>query len=134
MKGKPGYVFRVPNNEEGDLFRSLAKKFLNTKTYVFKRRGQDGKPIHKVCMHRYYLHYKPPNGSKDRILLTADNYEFLSKRSAENLRIAIAARKDLTRKVVKELMRVCSDDEDFLSDVAEKLERLYVAKTLLGEE
>ena len=124
----------MPNNEEGDLFRSLAKKFLNTKTYMFKRRGQDGKRIRDTPRHRYYLHYKPPNGSKDRILLSADHYEFLSKRSAENLRIAIAARKDLTRKVVKELMRVCSDDEDFLSDVAEKLERLYVAKTLLGEE
>lgn len=131
MDKKPGYIFRVPNNEEGELFRSLAKKFLNKKTYRLTRRGRDDKPIHKVYMHRYYLFYLDPKN--DLKSFNAFNYEYCRQcniKLAQEFRLTA---KGITRKVVQELKRVCSDDED-LTDVAEKLERLYVAKTLLGEE
>jgi len=130
MKDNPGYIFKVPNTKEGDLFRSLAKKFLS-KTYRFRRRGQDGKHIHQVPMHRYYLQYKDLNN--DLKQLNASQHEYLRRevgRVYQELRVMRGA---VTRNLIKELKRVCSDDED-LSGIAEKLERLYVAKTLLGEE
>jgi len=131
VEGKHNYLFKVPNTEEGDLFRSLLKKFLNNKTYRFKRKGRDNIPIREVRAHRYYLFYK--NDDNELEYLAANNCQFLlesRRRMHKELRSKIEV---ATRNMVKQLMRVCSDDED-LSDIAEKLERLYVAKTLLGEE
>lgn len=131
MDEKPGYIFKVPNTEEGDLFRSLARKFLNKKTYRLSRRGRDDKPIHKACMHRYYLSYKDSNNDLQQ--MTAHRLESCLNHNLSLIRHVQLMAHTFTRKIIIELMRVCSEDED-LTDVAEKLERLYVAKTLLGEE
>jgi len=39
----------------------------------------------------------------------------------------------VTRNIIKQLIRVCSDDENF-ADLKTKLECLYISKVLLGEE
>lgn len=40
MKEQANVVFRVPNNEEGQLFLALAKKYLNKESYLLKQRGR----------------------------------------------------------------------------------------------
>jgi len=80
-------------------------------------------------MHRYYLFFKDDGLTG----LNAQSYMWMRKFNRELIERLSLASRTITRKVVKELMRVCSEDED-LTDVAEKFERLYVAKTLLGEE
>ena len=122
------YLFRVPNNEEGELFRSLMKKFLNKNTFRLVRRGRDDKPMKDAPWHRYNVHVKDSK-TKELHLVSPWVWDTLRRYSKSHSNL----QKPVTRKVVKELMRVCIEDDNF-ADLAARFEALYLSKILLGEE
>jgi hypothetical protein len=75
-------LFKVPNNEEGQLFLALARKYINGDSYVLKQRGRT--PNHKKL-------------KKDK--MNRHRYQSIPLKYADNLGIYLLAKEKINGKI-----------------------------------
>ena len=75
MKEVGGYEFKVPNNEEGQLFLSLFKKYLNKRVYRYRLRGnaKNRRAIVEITGNYQHLQQSVPQKYADEFRVYLDH-------------------------------------------------------------